>query len=589
MTFLQLVFVAVVYYLTAHLGNIFSIPPGIITPLWPVSGVKIALVLLMGYRIWPGIFFGAVIFELSVYSIHSFSHVVYACIIGMGETIEPVIFAWFFNKYTQDNYALDRVYHVFIFLLLSILVPIINAAIGTTLYAISGSFLVTEGILIETFLNWWLDDVIGIIIFAPPILTWWQHRVYFTFNKIAELLLLLILLSTTAVILFTHFYPMLYIFLPFAIWASLRFEMQIAVSISLLIAILIIVGTFVGYSELRGGTTQITLLLVQGFVGVIAITVLLTSSVLTEREVVDAELRLTNAELEERVLKRTHLIAEKHASLNQALIDLKKMQTQLVHSEKMSSVGVLATGIAHEINNSVNFISANLQPLKQDIDDVLQILTLYSRLDDQAQFASELQTVKKLKSELDLDYTLKEVHELLVGMQNGTERTTTIVKDLRTFSHLDESLLKKIDIHEDINSTLTLIHAQLKDRITVIKNYGNIPAIECYPGKINQVLMNLLMNAAQAIKDKGTIKIKTEAENNVVKITIEDSGSGMSPETLQKIFEPFFTTKDVGQGTGLGLWISYDIIQAHHGKIEVKSTLNVGTQFIITLPISQKT
>ncbi len=266
--------------------------------------------------------------------------------------------------------------------------------------------------------------------------------------------------------------------------------------------------------------------------------------------------------------------ARAYQDLNHALIRLQSTP-QLIQSEKMASLGQLTAGIAHEINNPVNFISANINPLKRDLEDIISLLHRYSSIKDETEFREQFDGLEQLKKEIDLEYLINEIKSLL----------TEIVKGLRNFSRLDENLKKKANIHEGLDNTLTLLKNKYKDRIEIFKDYGNLPDIECYPGQLNQVFMNILSNSIQAIDGMGIIWITTLNENNHIQIRIKDSGAGMGDDVKSKIFDPFFTTKDVGVGTGLGLSITYGIIEKHQGKIEVESEPGKGAEFIITLPV----
>jgi signal transduction histidine kinase len=260
---------------------------------------------------------------------------------------------------------------------------------------------------------------------------------------------------------------------------------------------------------------------------------------------------------------------------------------QLVQAEKMASLGQLTAGIAHEINNPINFVSSNIEPLKNDISDVLEVLHKYEEVIENKSLKIHFQKVEERKHELELDYVQEEIHALLKGIEEGAVRTKEIVKGLRIFSRLDENDIKQFNVHEGLDSTLTLLKSKLGDRIEVIKQYGTLPLIEGYPGKINQVFMNILTNAVHATPQKGKITITTYMQEDTVRICIRDTGTGMTPEVKRRIFEPFFTTKDVGEGTGLGLAISFGVIEQHKGKITVESEVGKGTEFIITLPVTQ--
>ncbi|MBY0477234.1 MAG: HAMP domain-containing histidine kinase [Chitinophagaceae bacterium] len=287
--------------------------------------------------------------------------------------------------------------------------------------------------------------------------------------------------------------------------------------------------------------------------------------------------------------KQKQLIEIKNRVLNDTMDNLKDAQSQLIQSEKMASLGQLTAGVAHEINNPINFVSANIKPLKDDLADLIKCIRLYKQTVKEKGLENEFEEVEKFNAQTDIEYVLTEVNDLLKGIEEGASRTSEIVKGLRNFSRIDQHDVKKANLNEGVESTLTLLHSTYRDRIEIIKEYGNIPEIECFPGQLNQVFMNLLSNAVQAIKGEGKIFIKTFTRENNVIISIKDTGPGMTEEIKSKIFDPFFTTKEVGKGTGLGLSISYGIIEKHNGKMEVFSSPGEGAEFIITLPLLQKT
>jgi signal transduction histidine kinase/ligand-binding sensor domain-containing protein len=282
-----------------------------------------------------------------------------------------------------------------------------------------------------------------------------------------------------------------------------------------------------------------------------------------------------------------HRLNEINEELYCTLENLKKTQSQLVQSEKMASLGQLTAGVAHEINNPINFVSAGITSLTANFQDLSELLQKFTQLKADAENPELLLEFDKIKKRIDLEYLLEEIPQLLNSINTGAQRTTEIVKSLRNFTRLDEDDLKSADIHQGIDSTLVILRNQITDRIEVIKNYGHIPPVLCYPGRLNQVFMNILNNAIQAIEGEGKVYIQTLIEDNTIKVTIGDNGKGMSEEVRKRIFEPFYTTKEVGEGTGLGLSISYSIIKKHKGKIEVESTPGKGTEFIIYLPLNQ--
>lgn len=304
--------------------------------------------------------------------------------------------------------------------------------------------------------------------------------------------------------------------------------------------------------------------------------------------------REQNLVLEEKVVARTAALAETNKELGEALDYLKNTQTQLVNSEKMASLGQLTAGIAHEINNPINFVTSNIIPLKRDLSDLIGLLSKYESLRSIELLANdEFQHIENYKREIDYDYLKEEVNILLAGMEEGAQRTAEIVKGLRIFSRLDESDLKKVNINEGIESTLILLNSSFGGKIKLVKDFDEDAVLECYPGKLNQVIMNIANNAIQAIHEsamdeEGLVTISTKSANDRVILTIGDNGPGMTENIRNRIFEPFFTTKAIGQGTGLGLSIVYSIIESHSGRITVESEVGKGTRFIMDLPKFQK-
>jgi signal transduction histidine kinase len=298
-----------------------------------------------------------------------------------------------------------------------------------------------------------------------------------------------------------------------------------------------------------------------------------------------------NAMLEKKVSERTDELLKSNESLHGAMEELKDAQIQLVDAEKMASLGQLTAGIAHEINNPINFVKSNIGPLRMDIDDLISISDAYEPLHTMSpdEMPDKLKEVKKLKDKIDVSYLKSEVDNLVSGIRDGAERTVEIVKGLRTFSRLDEGEIKTVNIYEGLDSTIVLLRNMLNENIIIEKDYQADGVIECFPGKLNQVFMNIISNAIHAIKLKGQrneknyIRIFSRDADGMLELHIKDTGVGMSDEVKRKIFDPFFTTKEVGEGTGLGLSIVYKIIFMHYGKIDVISSPGNGAEFVITL------
>jgi signal transduction histidine kinase len=328
------------------------------------------------------------------------------------------------------------------------------------------------------------------------------------------------------------------------------------------------------------------------------------------------ELRINLGKLERTIIKRQRVeeaLRRSNQRLRQTLEQLRKTQSQLIQTEKMSSLGQLVAGVAHEINNPVNFIHANLPHINRDVEELLNLLSLY-----QQYYPEPVPAIQQLAEDIDVDFIAEDLPKILSSMNVGTERIHQIVRLLQNFSRLDQAEKKSVDIHEGIDNTLLLLQHRLKATgerpdIEVIKEYGNIPPVYCFAGELNQVFMNILSNAIDALEisqwsttdneqaiapsitigtevvsDGGEVTPSPDRQTTYrVRICITDNGSGFPKAIKQRIFDPFFTTKPVGQGTGLGLSISHQIVHKHGGFFQCSSTPGQGTKFCIEFPISE--
>jgi two-component system, NtrC family, sensor kinase len=295
-----------------------------------------------------------------------------------------------------------------------------------------------------------------------------------------------------------------------------------------------------------------------------------------------------NVILEQKVHERTIELEETNDELNHTLTNLKDAQAQLVNAEKMASLGQLTAGIAHEINNPINFVSANLKPLKLDIAEVLEVVDRYETVGGDSDIPRKLKEIDDFKKKIDLSYLKTEINTLLQGIEDGAKRTAEIVSGLKNFSRLDESDIKEANINEGIESTLVLLRSSIPRNVEIVTNLGQVPIIECYPGKLNQVFMNFLTNSIYAMakndpQSRNRLTITTYEKEGKVYAIFEDTGIGMTREVKEKIFEPFFTTKDVGEGTGLGMSIVFKIVESHNATIDVESEPGVGTKITLIL------
>jgi len=261
----------------------------------------------------------------------------------------------------------------------------------------------------------------------------------------------------------------------------------------------------------------------------------------------------------------------------------------------MVSIGQLAAGVAHEINNPTGFVSSNLKTLTDYQNDINNLIKHYRKLVTDlkktnrehlsSSIEKQLEQIISLEDEADIDFILEDIMDLISDCKEGSARIKKIVIDLKDFAHPGEDEIQSADINDGIETTLNVVWNELKYKATVNKELGNLPMVKCYPQQLNQVFMNLFVNAAQAIEKQGDISIATKADNGFVEIKIGDTGSGIDKENLSRIFDPFFTTKDVGKGTGLGLNVAYNIIKKHNGTIDVKSQVGKGTVFKIRIPV----
>ena len=286
-------------------------------------------------------------------------------------------------------------------------------------------------------------------------------------------------------------------------------------------------------------------------------------------------------EMSRRVSSARSELEMKIKEVEEAYEELKDTQSKLVHSAKMASLGQLVAGVAHELNNPIGFIFSNMSHLKDYSERLMHIIETAEK---------SPKNLEKIKKESDYEYIMEDLPRLIKSCEDGARRTRDIVLGLRNFSRLEEATLKKVDLNEALDNTLNLLRGELKNRIEVEKTYAKIPKVMCYASQLNQVFMNILSNAAQAIDGKGKITISTSSEKSSNKeewaiVKIKDSGKGISQDKVDKIFDPFFTTKGVGQGTGLGLSITYGIVEKHDGEIIVSSELGVGTEFTLRLPV----
>ncbi len=308
----------------------------------------------------------------------------------------------------------------------------------------------------------------------------------------------------------------------------------------------------------------------------------------TELITLTNELERTNKELQHasaEQLSIMHLLEYNKNELEKAYEELKQTQSQILQQEKMASIGQLAAGVAHEINNPTGYIMSNLGTLQKYHHKLNEFIGFQSGIIESSSSTEAIESLKDKKKALKINYILEDIDELIKESQEGAERVKEIVMDLKSFSRVDAPEQSLADLNECLQTTLNIVWNEVKYKAEVTKDFGDIPQIKCFPQQLNQVFMNLLVNAAHAIDDQGQITIKTWADDSNVYASVSDTGCGIAEENIAKLFEPFFTTKDVGKGTGLGLSIAYDIVKKHDGDIAVHSEAGKGTTFTLNIPM----
>jgi signal transduction histidine kinase len=635
---------AVVYFGAARLGSMVAlpIPPGNMTAVWLPSPIAWTAMLLVGYRYCLGIWLGDALFTLTSLAgtTDAIAKVVIAGTWGAaGSTLEAVLGAFLIQQFLGTRYPFNRSKDVFRFVLVAMLCPAVNAANGTGIFCLVGlSSWENFGSLWLTF---WIGNTVSVLVFTPALLTallTWKHysNIRFRLWQFIEAAFLLLLLLGVVKTAFGFNYPVEYLLFPCLIWAAFRFQQLGATVGIVLISGIAIWGTVQGRGSFLRESLNESLLLLQTFMGAVAVTTLVLASVLEERKRSEVALEEANEQLETKVEQRTFALKQANeqltieilerkqaeealrqseeektrliislqdqaATLESTLQNLQKTQAQLIQTEKMSSLGQLVAGVAHEINNPVNFIHGNLAHADSYIQDLLALIKLY-----QQGYTNTHSEVKQLTQAVELDFLMEDLPKLLSSMKLGVDRIRQIVLTLRNFSRLDEAEMKPVNIHEGIDSTLLILQNRLKTEagqpnIQIIKHYGALPQVECYASQLNQVFMNIINNsidalcqrnrerASEAREHPSTITISTQTlDSNWVNICIKDNGTGMTAAVQEKLFDPFFTTKPVGQGTGLGLSISHQIVvEKHGGRLKCTSAPGQGTAFQIEIPVWQ--
>ncbi len=574
-----------VHFCLAKISGLFTFEEA--AAIWPSSGAFLAAVLLLGHRAWLPMFVSDWIIGQVLY----YGSLPLSFSIAAIDTVEAIGISLVILYFVKRSYPFGRVASTLKYLLLLVPIPMLTAGLAVAtlcLFGVSD----WDGFWL-TYKSWLCGMLTSGVVITPFILCTWHSIKERCWRLPASQLMefgvilgLLILIGLTA---FTGAAPIEYLLIFPLIWSALRFETRESTALSLIMSVIAISKTLHGHGSFAQYDSTLSVVLLQSFIVSLTIAALVLSAAIQENRQANENLRHINEDLENRVEGRTE-------ELSDTLRELRKTQAHLVQQEKMSGLGQMVAGVAHEINNPVNFIHGNLGYIQQYARDMLRIIQLY-----QQHFPHPPAEIQAEQEAVDLAFLQKDLAKVLTSMTMGTARITEIVLSLRNFSRMDESESKIVDIHEGIESTLMILQHRLKassqrPAISVIRDFGQLPPITCYASQLNQVFMNILVNGIDALETDllsspnteklPQITLRTEARADSIVISIADNGTGISPAVKSRIFDPFFTTKEVGKGTGMGMAISYQLItEKHRGKIECFSEEGAGTEFVIEIPI----
>jgi signal transduction histidine kinase len=549
---------------------------GPVSAIWVAGGLSTGVLLSSERRLWIGYLVAAFTGYLIARIIHgdpwyvilgfSLANILEACV---------VVFALVYYVGDYNDPAKTKIIGLVSFVG-NLCGSAISGVIAASILAIAGS-----ASFVSVLGTWFVAHTLGMAIFATltAVALHRGRRLFGRPGTRVEFAISLALIAAVCLAVFTHSrYALSFLIYPPLLFCIFRHRFDGVVLGIAVVVIISITLTLISNEHAQlvigFGETEDVLLL-QLFLTVTCLLAFPIAIALTETSVLTNSLR-----------KSEQALARQNTELHAVNEKLAGTQTQLLQSEKMASIGQLAAGVAHEINNPIGYVRSNLTSLSGYLQKIFSVLDAYEQFEKALPTKpSQLAAVDAVKQTAELDYVREDVANLLAESIEGATRVEKIVRDLKDFSHVDQAEWQQADVHGCIDSTLNVVAHELKYKGNLIKEYGDLPLIQCLPFQLKQVFMNLLVNAAHAIAQGGTIAIRTGRDGDYVWITIADTGEGIDPRHISHIFEPFFTTKPVGAGTGLGLSVSYSIIKRHSGTLDVVSEVGKGTTFTIRLPI----
>ena len=587
-TWLTMALTGFAYYQSA----IFSMRLGLsdslsITPIWIPAPIAWATLYLGGNHLIPGIAIASLITNFNILiktvTIENalFTSLVQTTITMLTAGIGAHLLRTFFV-----GQILDRVRNVMVFIVTGLLIPVITPTLSLVYMALVGIF--PWALYGEVWKTWWIGDALSVIIGMPMLVSWQQFRWrQIVWDRLWDIGLLLLGFGLLSGFTFLSDYPLQYLVLPGLLWAAIRLGTCGATLGVVAVALMVVLATAMGRGPFLRSSLNESLVLLQSFMGTISLTTFLMLATIAEKAKTQRDLAIVNENLELRVRDRTE-------ELERILTELQQAQTQLIQTEKMSSLGQLIAGLAHEINNPISFIYGNITYAQNYSQDLLSIVSAY-----QAQYPQPDRKLEAVVDDLELDYIRDDFPKVLNSMKAGADRIRQLILTLRNFSRLDEGGLKQVDLHQGLDSTLFVLNYRLTQShrgipIEVIKKYDEFPQVECYADELNQAFLHLLNNAIDNLESNNSnspilrINTKYYPDDKTVEVSIWTDGPPISSITRSKMFNPFFTTKPIGQGPGLGLPISQRIIEERHGgTLGYRSELGSGTEFYLRIPINQ--